>query len=104
MPGFDTTWVWSNETRQDLIKRIQHVPIKPKLRVYMNYNNVIYCVAGEAAANVAGVSLEQLVCNKIFRPLGFLTDRFIELDPLNDAVEKNAAAGDMYSNVLDLAS
>lgn len=131
LPGFDTTWVWSNETRRDLIKRIRHVPVKPKLGVRVNYNNVMYCVAGEAAANVAGISLEQLVRNKIFRPLGFssmgfsshemsksrnyvilytaasynsaVAGRFIELDPLDDGVEKSAAAGDMYSNVLDLA-
>ncbi|KAG0028079.1 hypothetical protein BGZ82_008629 [Podila clonocystis] len=131
LPGFDTTWVWSNETRRDLIKRIRHVEVKPKLGVAVNYNNVMYCVAGEAAANVAGIPLEQLVRNKILKPLGFssmgftrrelskspnhalpytaasfddaLAGRFIEVDMLDDAVEKRAAAGDMYSNVLDLA-
>ncbi|KAF9301303.1 hypothetical protein BGZ74_006882 [Mortierella antarctica] len=131
LPGFDTAWVWSNETRRDLIKRIRHVPVKPKLGVRVNYNNVMYCVTGEAAANVAGISLEQLVHNKIFRPLGYssmdfssremsksrnyatpytatsyndaVAGRLIELDPLDDGVEKSAAAGDMYSNVLDLA-
>ncbi|KAF9314024.1 hypothetical protein BG003_004591 [Podila horticola] len=91
----------------------------------------MYTVAGEAAANAAGVSFEQLVRNKIFTPLGLssmgftkremckspnhalpftaasyedaIAGRFIELDPLDDAVEKRTAAGDMYSNVLDLA-
>ena len=95
-----------------------------------NYHNVMYSVAGEAAANVAGVPFEQLVRNKIFRPLGFssmgftmgemsknpnhalpyqaasyedaVAGRFIEL-PLDGGAEKTSAAGDMYSNVMDLA-
>lgn len=122
--------MWGNETRRDLIKRIRHVPVNPKLGSITNYHNVMYSVAGEAAANVAGVSFEQLVRNKIFRPLGFssmgftmgdmsknpnyalpyraasyedaVAGRFIEL-PLDGGAEKTSAAGDMYSTVLDLA-
>lgn len=106
------------------------MPVSSKMRATSNYNNVMYCVAGEAAANVAGVPFEQLVRDKIFRPLGFssmgfsmgdmskspnyavpflsetyedaVAGRFIEL-PLDGAAEKVAAAGDLYSNVLDLA-
>ncbi|KAG0349280.1 hypothetical protein BG005_011084 [Podila minutissima] len=122
--------MWGNDTRRNLIKRIRHVPVNPKLRSSVNYNNVMSCVAGEAAANVAGVPFEQLVRDKIFKPLGlcsmgftmgemskssdfampFSTEtyedavvgRFIEL-PLDGAAEKSAAAGDLYSNVVDLA-
>ncbi|KAG0356746.1 hypothetical protein BG005_004320 [Podila minutissima] len=129
-PDLDFSWMWGNDTRRNLIKRIRHVPVNPKLRSSLNYNNVMYCVAGEAAANVASVPFEQLVRDKIFKPLGlssmgftmgemskssdfampFLTEtyedavagRFIEL-PLDGAAEKSAAAGDLYSNVVDLA-
>jgi CubicO group peptidase (beta-lactamase class C family) len=90
----------------------------------------MYCVAGEAAANVAGIPIERLVRDKIFKPLGFssmgftmnamsknpnhalpykavsyedaVAGRFIEL-PLDGMAEKSAAAGDMYASVLDLA-
>lgn len=89
----------------------------------------MYSVAGEAAANVAGVPIEQLVRDKIFRPLSFssmgftmdamskspnhalpykaasyedaVAGRFIEL-PLDGMAKKSAAAGDMYASVLDL--
>ncbi|KAG0028081.1 hypothetical protein BGZ82_008631 [Podila clonocystis] len=129
-PNLDFSWMWGNETRRDLIKRIRHVPTNPKLRSSSNYNNVMYCVAGEAAANVAGVPFEHLVRDKIFKPLGFssmgftmdemakssdfampfltetfedaVASRFIEL-PLDGAAEKSAAAGDLFSNVVDLA-
>lgn len=90
----------------------------------------MYAVVGEAAAKVAGMSIEQLVRNKILRPLGltntgftmgelsnspkfavpFMADsyrdavagRFIEL-PMDGGTEKTAAAGDMFADVLDLA-
>ncbi|KAI9232922.1 MAG: beta-lactamase/transpeptidase-like protein [Podila humilis] len=129
-PSLDYNWFWANETRRDLIKRIRHVPVNPKLRSATNYNNVMYSVAGEAAANAAGMPIEKLVRNRIFRPLGLtntgftmeemsknpnhalpykaasfedaVAGRFIEL-PLDGAIEKDAAAGDMYASVLDLA-
>jgi CubicO group peptidase (beta-lactamase class C family) len=89
----------------------------------------MYAVAGEAAANVAGVSLEQLVHDKIFKPLGLsnigfsmaemsknknfampnyansyedaVAGRFIET-PLDAPAKMIAVAGDMYVTVLDL--
>ncbi|KAI9232927.1 MAG: beta-lactamase/transpeptidase-like protein [Podila humilis] len=129
-PDPDATWMWSTETRRDLIKRIRHLPVDPKLRSTVNYNNVMYAVAGEAAARVTGVPFETLVRNKIIRPLGLINTgitmgemrkspnhalpylaasyedavagRFVEL-PLDGGAEKTAAAGDMYASVLDLA-
>lgn len=90
----------------------------------------MYSVAGEAAANAAGMPIEKLVRNRILRPLGLtntgftmgemsknpnhalpymaasyedaVAGRFIEL-PLDGGAEKSAAAGDMYATVLDLA-
>ncbi|KAF9203516.1 hypothetical protein BGZ59_001574, partial [Podila verticillata] len=129
-PDLDFCWFWGNETRLELIKRMRHVEVKPKMPVIVNYNNAMYAVAGEAAARVAGVPLEKLVRDKIFRPLGLsntgfsmtemsessnfalpyqadsyedaVAGRFVEL-PLDGGTQKVAAAGDMYSTVLDLA-
>ncbi|KAI9232926.1 MAG: beta-lactamase/transpeptidase-like protein [Podila humilis] len=129
-PPLDLSWWWGNETRLNLIKRIRHIPVSSKMRATINYNNIMYCVAGEAAAKVVGVPFEQLVRDKIFKPLGFssmgftmgemskssdfavpffsetyedaVAGRFIEL-PLDDSTEKVAAAGDLHSNVMDLA-
>lgn len=130
MPDVDDVWFWSNETRLELIKRMRHAEVKPKMPAVVNYNNAMYAVAGEAAARVAGVPFEKLVRDKIFRPLGLshtgfsMTEmsensnfavpfsansyedakagRFTEL-PLDNAVQKVAAAGDIFSSALDLA-
>ncbi|KAF9913374.1 hypothetical protein EC991_000136 [Linnemannia zychae] len=90
----------------------------------------MYAVAGEAAAQVAGVSYEELVRTKVLRPLGLTNTGFsqkalkefenhaISYDAaslkdaqkgnfirgeLDDSYLTDAPAGDIYSNVLDLA-
>lgn len=90
----------------------------------------MYCVAGEAAAKVAGIPFTKLVRNKVLKPLGLsntgfsmsemakkpnfavpfqaasyedaVAGRFTEL-PLDGASDLSTAAGDMYASVLDLA-
>ncbi|KAF9351745.1 hypothetical protein BGX26_010272 [Mortierella sp. AD094] len=90
----------------------------------------MYAVAGEAAANVAGVSYEKLVKDKVLDPLGLTNTGFspmemkqrpnyampydaasledakkglYELGYLDEVYMADAPAGDIYSNVLDLA-
>jgi CubicO group peptidase (beta-lactamase class C family) len=99
------------------------------LTPHQQYSNIAFAIAGEAAANVAGVPYEQLVRDKIFRPLGLAHTGFSQIemskrpnhampfyaDSLKDAQEgrfhegyldnfdeMSAAAGDVYSNVYDL--
>lgn len=91
----------------------------------------MYSVAGEAAARVAGTSYEQLVMDKVIRPLGLNKTGFSPIDmkrlhpdnyalphealsyeagakgdfkvlPLNEIYMSTGPAGDAYSNVLDL--
>ncbi|KAG0211785.1 hypothetical protein BGX33_004062 [Mortierella sp. NVP41] len=130
MPNNMITWYDSKEPRRDLIKRLRHVDLPSKLSAHINYSNVIYSVAGEAAAAVAGTSYEDLVHTKVIQPLKLLSTGFspknmkhhsdnyalphaapsfeaaqrgeFEVLPLNEIYMTTAPAGDMYSNVLDL--
>ncbi|KAG0350998.1 hypothetical protein BGX24_007952, partial [Mortierella sp. AD032] len=71
MPNVILNWHNSRESRREIIKRLRYMDgIPRKLGVTTQYNNVMYAVAGEAAANVAGTSYEDLVTNKVIRPLG----------------------------------
>lgn len=99
------------------------------MRSALQYNNVMYGVAGEAAANVAGVSYEELVRTKVFKPLGLSSTGFSTMEmkknrnyalpyeaasfkdaqngvfrqlPLDNMATACAPSGDIYSNVLDL--
>ncbi|KAG0334566.1 hypothetical protein BG004_000358 [Podila humilis] len=130
-PSFDPIWMWGVESRRDLIKRIRHIKVDTKLRSTMNYNNILFCVAAEAGANVFGTTVEKLVETKILKPLklsrsGFshnnlkrlsnhatplyansfedaVAGKFSELSMEgNGSTSLSAASGDMYSTVLDL--
>ncbi|KAF9896794.1 hypothetical protein BX616_006738 [Lobosporangium transversale] len=100
------------------------------MRTRLQYNNVIYSVIGEAAANVAKTSWEKLVDSKVVKPLGLkntgygqmgmrrqsnnhalahfaysfddLINGKIEIKDLDPIYMARAPAGDMFSNVLDL--
>ncbi|CAO3565314.1 unnamed protein product [Mortierella alpina] len=130
MPNLDFGWYRTNTTRRELIKRLKHVKLDSKLRTKVQYSNVMYTVAGEAAANVAGTTYEKLVEEKILKPLGLdhtgfgpveMGKRFenyaipYNADSYEDAKRgqfitgyldpiylSEAPSGDIYSNVLDL--
>ncbi|CAO3564011.1 unnamed protein product [Mortierella alpina] len=129
LPNLDLAWFRNTESTRDLIKRLKHVDIPPKLGSKCLYNNVMYAVAGEAGANVAGIPYEELVRTKVLKPLGMNQSGFSAMemkthanhampytaDSLKDAQESrftlgylddihmaDAAAGDLYSNVFDL--
>ncbi|KAG0041959.1 hypothetical protein BGZ83_001074 [Gryganskiella cystojenkinii] len=129
LPHDDTPWSNTTETRAQVFRRLKHLNLPEKLSTKLQYSNIGYAIAGEAAANVAKIPYERLVRNKIFRPLGLTHTGFspIEMgrrpnharpfyaDTLKDAqagnfhqgffdtlIELDAAAGDIYSNVYDL--
>ncbi|KAF8928004.1 beta-lactamase/transpeptidase-like protein [Dissophora ornata] len=124
-------WMWTLESKSILIERLRYIESDSKLRSDTMYSNNMYAVAGEAAANVAGMPYENLVAEKIFKPLGlsnigFSTPemskryrnfampytaesfedaqngRYIEL-PLEDMTPADQAAGGIHTNVLELA-
>ncbi|KAF9352059.1 hypothetical protein BGX26_010038 [Mortierella sp. AD094] len=127
-PPTDLAFFWNTESRRDLIKRLKSVKSGTKLTSYVIYNNVMYGVAGEAAGNVVGLSYEDVVRERVIKPLGlnntgFNVDEMSQFPnyaspyaaasfkdaqsgkfthlPLEDLVGPCAAAGSMYSNVLD---
>ncbi|KAG0292438.1 hypothetical protein BGZ96_004118 [Linnemannia gamsii] len=129
-PNVFLRWAGAKESRIELIKYLKFADQPSKLTSKLNYSNTMYAVAGEASARVAGVSWEELVKSKIIDPLNLTNTGFSQLALKNfsnyalpyDATSfedakmgnfirgelyeddlKDAPAGDMYSNVLDLA-
>ncbi|KAI1320600.1 hypothetical protein EDD11_000122 [Mortierella claussenii] len=129
-PEMDLSWYRSSLPRRELIKRLKHAQVQRKMGVTVKYNNIIYAVAGEAAANVAGISYEDLIKIKLLEPLGLkssglgvmeMKDRFdnyampyeacslegaqkgdFKVGYLDEIYVADAPAGDIHSNVLDL--
>ncbi|KAH7056548.1 beta-lactamase/transpeptidase-like protein [Linnemannia elongata] len=122
-------WAKATKSRAELIKYLKYADQPSKLTSKMNYSNTMYAVAGEAAARVAGVPYEEFVTTKVFEPLGLTNTGFSQSElkqfsdyalPYNansfenakegtfirgELIEdylRDAPAGDIYSNVLDL--
>ncbi|KAG0367242.1 hypothetical protein BGZ54_004169 [Gamsiella multidivaricata] len=129
LPDVDLAWFRNTEPRRDLIKRLKYAEVDSKLGTLVHYNNAGYAIAGEAAANVANISYERLVEDRIIKPLGLSNTGFSPMEmkkhpnyavpytaatfedaqrglfkqlPLDPIYMSQAPAGDMYSNVLDL--
>ncbi|KAF9352514.1 hypothetical protein BGX26_009682 [Mortierella sp. AD094] len=129
-PTVDAAWFYNSESRKELVKRMKYVKMDTKLRPYSKYNNVMTSIAGIAAANAVDMEYEDLVRQKVIKPLGLKNTGFsikemsknrnyaVPYDAASFSDAKNgkfkqlpldsmataaaAPAGGMYSNVLDL--
>ncbi|KAF9547062.1 hypothetical protein EC957_008911 [Mortierella hygrophila] len=132
LPDNYLRWHNSTKPRKELIKGLRHDETTHKLGANFKSNDVMYAVAGEAAAHVAGAaSYEQLVLDKVIHPLRLANTGFSQSNMKRlsqnyalshmaysfDGAQKGenrifpldekpymalAAAEDIYSNVLDL--
>ncbi|KAF9977048.1 hypothetical protein BGZ73_007161 [Actinomortierella ambigua] len=130
-PRRDLDWIRRSLSRIELIKLLKHVDPEAPLRTEFIYNNLMYSVAGEAASRIAGTPYEELVLEKVLRPLGMKDSGFslsemvaihpnhalpytakssedakegrIVRAPLDPISQAQAPAGDIYSNAIDMA-
>lgn len=66
----DLTWYGSELTREEIVTRVKHMRPAWGLRSTFGYQNIMYLVAGQAVSRAAGMSWDDLVRARIFRPLG----------------------------------
>jgi CubicO group peptidase (beta-lactamase class C family) len=66
----NSAWSLTSVTRPRLLGLIAHMQPGAPFRTRLAYWNIGYTVAGEAAAAVAGTSWEDLVTQRLIRPLG----------------------------------
>ncbi|KAK3833581.1 MAG: beta-lactamase/transpeptidase-like protein [Linnemannia gamsii] len=118
-------------SRSEMVRRLRHADMPAKLGSKALYNNCMYAVAGEVAAKVTGQSYEDVLRSKIITPLGLHNtglsvkemesrsdnhaipmvaassedaqkDLFKQVPTYDNSAMLKAAAGDIYSNVLDM--
>jgi len=66
----DVIWYKSYKTAEDIIRRMEHLPLIFDFRAGFGYSNLMYIVAGEIIEKVTGKSFEQNVRERILSPLG----------------------------------
>lgn len=62
-------WYGSDRTRSEILERVALIPSAYSLRDGFIYQNIMYLAAGQLSAQVAGVSWEQLIDERLFGPL-----------------------------------
>jgi CubicO group peptidase (beta-lactamase class C family) len=63
-------WPESTYDRKEIVRRLRHVPLASSFRSTYAYDNVLYLVAGEVIAAVAGASWEEFVGERILARVG----------------------------------
>jgi CubicO group peptidase (beta-lactamase class C family) len=63
-------WPPTDFNRPELVERLRYIPPATSFRSAYAYDNVLYPVAGEVIAAVSGMSWEDFVASRIFRPAG----------------------------------
>ena len=66
----DRLWYASGRTREEVLQQVRHQPVTFRLRSTFQYNNTTWIAAGELIEAVSGMSWDDFVATRIFRPLG----------------------------------
>ncbi|MBI3566993.1 MAG: serine hydrolase [Gemmatimonadetes bacterium] len=70
VPNADLLWARGDLSRDEILRRVRYLPQAYPLRGGFTYQNVMYGAAGEIVARASGMSWEDFVTARIFRPLG----------------------------------
>lgn len=63
-------WPSSSYSREEIIKRIRFIPPSYSFRSTYAYNNLMFLVAGKVIESVSGMSWEDFISERIFKPVG----------------------------------
>ena len=66
----DRLWYASGRSREEVLHQVRHQPMTYRLRSTFQYNNTTWIAAGEVIEEVSGMSWDDFVATRIFRPLG----------------------------------
>ncbi len=68
--GGDHLWIGHDLSRSEILRRIRFLEPTAPFRSKYQYQNLMFLVAGELSAKVAGKSWDDLMSERIFQPLG----------------------------------
>ena len=66
----DLLWLSTGWGREEIIRRIGHVPLTQPFRTTYQYQNIMYLTAGQAVGAASKSSWDDFVKQRIFNPLG----------------------------------
>ena len=66
----DNLWIVAPFTRAEVLKHAKFLAPPPAFRMSYGYNNLAFIVAGEVAGAASGSNWDDLIAQRLFRPLG----------------------------------
>ena len=76
IPRHDFMWYNSSHSRQELLKRFRYLQPACNIRERYNYGNLTYLTAGLAIEKVTGKTWEEVITERILKPLGMNSTNF----------------------------
>lgn len=76
LPRHDMAWYASAKNMAERVHRIKHLQTSQPFRSALQYNNLMYMVAGYAMERVTGTSWEEIIHRKILQPLQMYDTNF----------------------------
>ncbi|MEO6594790.1 MAG: serine hydrolase domain-containing protein, partial [Planctomycetota bacterium] len=71
----DLLWYDSDYDTEEVLRRIERLPIQQRFREQFGYQNLMYMVAGIVVQRTSGMPWEQVVEQRFFAPLGMVNSR-----------------------------
>src|SRR5262245_26281632 len=78
--------------RRELLDRVQFLPVARPFRTSMLYSNILYMVAGELTARVAGTTWADLIRHRVIEPAG-MTSTLVETRPVGNVARPHMRLG-----------
>jgi CubicO group peptidase (beta-lactamase class C family) len=70
LPRGDLLWYASGYDRSEVLRRVRHLEPEWGFRERLGYQNIMYLAAGEVVREVSGLSWDDFIRERFFRPLG----------------------------------
>jgi CubicO group peptidase (beta-lactamase class C family) len=80
----DLNWYGTDYSREEIVRRIRYLEPNSSFRTEMGYQNTMFIAAGLVAAQVSGMSWDDLIKTRIFEPLGMKRSNTSILDLSKD--------------------
>ena len=87
-------WPASTYTRDEIARRLRHIPLETSFRTAYAYDNVLYLIAGELIEEISGMSWEDFVETRILDPVGMR-----DSDPRHSAAEHGGNVATTHARV-----
>jgi len=91
VPESEVSWMGSTLTRQKMVATIQNAELSVGFREKFQYNNTMFMAAGYVAGQVTNSTYEEVIHDRILKPLGMTRTEFTDLSEDDPPFRDNIA-------------